>query len=488
MVENSEMRHDPVEAIEPGRYVSAAPMVRRPSRGVGVAQPAGIVSPPGVSRIARFLELAFLLSVIMPISSKLVGLKLVWGIFGLWAMVVFLGGRFLRGTATKGVGLTGLVLMIAWTAVVVTNAVIGRGGSGRIHSIIAITMLMGSMMGTYSAWFDRGGVARIITALALVLGLQALVSIPTLFSEGGIARDLMEVNTDNVIGGGLGMTMVDLGGYALRGVGDFNLYSSLGVLFPLMLGQVWGRSSGARWLILGALVCILVSVALSTFTASVGVLILGVIALLLLMQVDGKVSGVITAGGGMLVFLVVWIAVADSLHDIAQLQFVTDKIFRLLEGVSQAGLVEGDETMRGYLATLSLDTFAQFPLFGVGPVTMALTGGLYRDVGGHCSWLDQLAEYGVVGFGPLVLFFFISSVGMLKRYLRTRKPEDAASVCMMFSAIIFGFGNPFVFIESASVPVVFVASALWGRAASRTSAARTEPAQRPHAGKADLLD
>lgn len=413
--------------------------------------------------IPNLLTILFLLSVIMPAPAKLIGLKLPWGLLVLWLMART-SVRSSSGSASRGVrgaGAGAVFLIVLWMAVVGINAISGRGGSGRIHMIVAISMVMAAVMGAYSGRWGRQPFVEIITAMTLVLGVQAAVSLPTLLLEGGIARDLMEINAENPTGAGAEFGSEDFKSYMLRGVGDFNLYSALSILLPLMIGNARHHRGTMAALLWCGVAAITVSIGLSTFTAAFGMVVVGVVATLVLAQLNGKVTGVITAVGGGGFLVVLWLILSDSLQDVSQFQFVVDKLFRLVEGVSQAGMVDGDETMRGYLATISLNTVMEAPLFGVGPTTMSQTGGLYRYVGGHCSWLDQLAEYGVIGFGPFLAFVLVGTVKATRTFVSDRSAGNAGQVVFFLCVWLFGFANPLVFIESASIPVVLAICAIW---------------------------
>lgn len=412
--------------------------------------------------IPNLLATLFLLSVVMPAPAKLVGLKLPWGLFLLWLLSRTSVRSSINSVMAGSRGAGGVLLVVMWTAVVGVNAVTGRGGSGRIHLIVAVSMMMAAVMGAYSSRWGRRPFVALMSAATLVLGLEAAVSLPTLLLEGGIARDLMEINAENPTGPGAELGSEAFKGYMFRGVGDFNLYSALSILLPLMIGNARHHRGAMAGLLWCAIAAITASIGLSTFTAAFGMVVVGVATTLMLAQLNGKITGIITAVGGAGILVAMWLIMSDSLQDVAQFQFVVDKMFRLVEGVSQSGMVEGDETMRGYLATISLNTIVDAPLFGVGPTTMSQTGGLYRDVGGHCSWLDQLAEYGIVGFGPFLALVLGGSWKVVRAFLSDRSPGNAGQVAFVLCVCLFGFANPLVFIESASIPVVLVFCAIWG--------------------------
>jgi O-antigen ligase len=101
---------------------------------------------------------------------------------------------------------------------------------------------------------------------------------------------------------------------------------------------------------------------------------------------------------------------------------------------------------RGQLAQISWDTFSEHPLFGIGASTLQDNENLSRDVGGHASWVDQLAEYGIVGFGFYLLFLVL---GIRRVWLEYRYGDNALVnggrlvACALF--VIAGFVDPVIF-------------------------------------------
>jgi O-antigen ligase len=75
--------------------------------------------------------------------------------------------------------------------------------------------------------------------------------------------------------------------------------------------------------------------------------------------------------------------------------------------------------------------------------------------------LDQLAEYGVIGFGPFLAFVLVGTVKATRTFVSDRSAGNAGQVVFFLCVWLFGFANPLVFIESASIPVVLAICAIW---------------------------
>jgi len=406
-----------------------------------------------------FFAALFLLGFLFPIVAKTFASRFGWACFTaslLIAIPTIFPMLRVAKLPWRNWAMAGL-----WLAVIGMNLALERGGtqSATFHLICTISTLMAAVLGTVvgiaSPWVRHGLMATILIAL----GLQALVSLPTLYGEYGIARELMAY--------GRNALYFDQLYYALRGVGDFHLYTGIAILTPVLLGTVLSSSLRLRWILSACLVAVLGSILLSTFSAAVALAIFGMFTL---------VGGIVSRRGfaGMIATYAVITGVIAAIFltlggmgELKQIESVTAKLQRLFEGVTTHGVIEGDETTRGHLAAASFKTFLEEPAFGVGAVTMWGDHPLlYDKVGGHCSWLDQLAEYGLIGFGPFLIFLtqlFRSTIGGWFRHRTIWK----ASVCVMIgSFVIQGFVNPAIFVDSVAVPVVFILSMVAAEAAN----------------------
>jgi O-antigen ligase len=106
-----------------------------------------------------------------------------------------------------------------------------------------------------------------------------------------------------------------------------------------------------------------------------------------------------------LFFFTIWTTI---LRQTEQGEYLTGKFENQMSGVLSKGIQNGDQTHRAELWETSMATIVNFPFLGLGPSTNRENPYLYKYVSGHSSWLDQPAEYGLIGFSTYILFFVLS--------------------------------------------------------------------------------
>jgi hypothetical protein len=121
-------------------------------------------------------------------------------------------------------------------------------------------------------------------------------------------------------------------------------------------------------------------------------------------------------------------------------EFVVDKARRLFDGITTSGFLFGDETGRGALFMLSLDTFLANPMTGIG------LSGLGTLIGYHSSWIDPWAMFGLVGYLP----FFVLQILLTRRVIRNwvRQPSNVMAFGSVVCWILFwlaGALNPTIY-------------------------------------------
>jgi O-antigen ligase len=411
----------------------------------------------------HILAFAFLLSFLLPVLTRSFGAKPSWVLFVLWVPIaIVVRWRMSRNAPNRPRAFSWVLGFLSiWTVVVSVNAAFAQQGSGWLPLIAAICTWMAAVMGAFQTSADQQTPRTMLIWLTLLLGVQAVVSLPVLYNEVGVAKDLMLVNP-----------IKSPADYALRGVGDYHLYTALAVLSPALLGAIVTLPWKYAMVPGACFAAILSSVALSTFSGAAAVAVLGIIMFL---GLKGWHQGgrkwlfipAVVIGSFVLLGLV-----GAALTEVAQIEMVTSKLNRLFEGVANDGMVRGDSTGRGYFAMLSLNSFLQHPFFGVGMVTTSdRNDSLYVLVGGHCSWLDQLAEYGLVGFAPFLAFWALGFRNAVRRFRARPSAIDAGLVAMMASYSICGLVNPVIFVDSITVPVAFLVAGMAAKAAPNRSLA-----------------
>ncbi len=101
------------------------------------------------------------------------------------------------------------------------------------------------------------------------------------------------------------------------------------------------------------------------------------------------------------------------------------------------------------LYTRSIRTFLDAPLLGVGS---RVNTGDFTQVGGHSTWLDYLAMYGLLWFTPFVLFYML----LFRRLHRmiASKAEKAYRMTSFLIYTLYGLVNPVI--ATAVFPVVLL--------------------------------
>jgi hypothetical protein len=92
----------------------------------------------------------------------------------------------------------------------------------------------------------------------------------------------------------------------------------------------------------------------------------------------------------------------EEFASIPQIERTIAKVQRLATGITENGLQEGDETMRGAMMNKTLETFLENPIFGC-----SFTEDAKEGIGGHSSLVDPLAMFGLFGYIPMIVFHFL---------------------------------------------------------------------------------
>jgi len=328
-------------------------------------------------------------------------------------------------------------MIILWLLVVLLNAILARGYTGWSHVMLTVTLGMIIIMQVAYAELKRKAFNTIVFWTIILLGIEALRSLPMLFSNPGIARELMEKPD-----------VLFLYETFSSGVGDYNLYTANAIVLPFFIAVAFGLKRIKRIIVSISCVFIGLAVLLSTFTGAVSIMMFGIIALAL-MSYGKSLKKFLTGSTLVALFVTVFVVFMAFLGDTEQVSKVIFKIIRLYEGVSEYGFLMGDETKRAYLFMLSFDTFLSNPFWGIGPCTLADNSCLYTYIGGHSSWIDQLAEYGILGFGAFIAFALALALRVF-RYLFQYKNSLIIKAVFISGILYFigGIVNPVLFIPS----------------------------------------
>lgn len=399
--------------------------------------------------VSGALASLFLVASLTPLASTAGrGLRLSWVLFSAWAVtIVFVERSPLRAFARElGRRQLEIVGLGGWLTVVLANYMMSRGYTGWPHLMYTVTLVMTYTMAVYYAAIAGPSYRLILWIVICAIGLTALWSVPVLWQNPGISRELMSP----------ALAQESLDGGIPIALGSYGTYTSGAIAFPILLAFALRSRGATRLMALVSCVAIALAIVLATFTASVVVLALGIVLFFVLAfrgSGDRERKRQLTLAAALTAGCVIWVwHVGDS----AQVKYVTEKFTRLVTGVQAYGVVAGDDSGRGELMTVSWQTFTSHPLIGIGPSTLQENPNLYRFVGGHSSWVDQLAEYGILGFGWYLLFLFACLLRVLRAFVANRGDMLAAgrmATCLLF--IVMGFANPVVFVIPVFMLLVF---------------------------------
>lgn len=389
---------------------------------------------------STILAICFVASLVSPFLSYIGrGLTVTWSIFLIWLLLFTIENRislslYLSVFKKRRYALT---MFLLWLFVVFFNASLERGYTGWNHFLLTITLGMIIFMQVVYSSLKPEAFKSIIFWTIILLGIEALRSLPMLFNNPGIARILMEIPDD-----------IFLYDAYIAGTGDYNLYTANAIVLPCLIAIALDFNGIKRIILFTSCVFIGLAIFLSTFTAAVSMMVFGIFTLAVLsygMSLKKFLKGLISVVLVILMFAMLY----SFLGDTEQVNKVIEKNIRLYEGISTYGLLWGDETTRSQLFVISLDTFLANPLWGIGPCTTANNPDLYTYVGGHSSWIDQLAEYGILGFGTFIAFAMAVTMRVTRHLFQYRNSLVIKGAIISGSLyFIGGIVNPVIFITS----------------------------------------
>lgn len=219
-----------------------------------------------------------------------------------------------------------------------------------------------------------------------------------------------------------------------NGVGTNGLYSSLPmiIVFSIALIKSFKLNKFVRNLIILSVIPLCISILISTFFASVGLLIFALCYYLYASNEKKSFLFILK----MLVFLSVgYFIFYFFLLDLELFKPILDKFERFNN-------VGGDDTGRTQLASNSLASFYKNPLWGIGVPEK----GSYHLIGEHMPWVDFLGQYGILIAGLIYLVFILLFKKIfVKSQIIAYKPLNQASKVVFVLFIISNFISPMIY-------------------------------------------
>ncbi|MFH1993181.1 MAG: O-antigen ligase family protein [Pseudomonadota bacterium] len=381
--------------------------------------------------LSNVAGLIFLISLVSPFVGAIGhGLKTTWPAFLLWTLAIIFD-RTVERKAILNVIVRQrfeLLMLVCWTLVVLINFILGRGYTGGLHLINTLTFDMLVFFGIiYTAKKDDSYKIMAIWFFVLI-GFEVIRSIPVILSQPFLARNITTT---------MSITSESAG---LSSVGEYTYYTGLANIFPALLG-ISLISSGFRKIEL-LLFCGFIgfAIAMSTLLGAFLLMISGICFMFILTPI---LKYRLKLGPFLLLFIFIIVAICVwqyYLNTSVQGFFLTEKLIRQVDSVFTRGLFLGDLTNRSALWEMSINTIQKYPFFGVGPSTGTYNPYYLTYVGGHSSWLDLPAEYGLIGFGFFVAFLFAA---MKRTFNVFRYSKNIYSLGCIVSCIIIIIGGSF---------------------------------------------
>lgn len=195
--------------------------------------------------------------------------------------------------------------------------------------------------------------------------------------------------------------------YQLKNVGSFDFIYSLLLLIPLVgsfIKASFFKSRVKSLFFVGFLLLMVICIIMSNFTTALILLFLDIMLLLLIGREKMTFSKfffismivMVLAPAMLIIFIQQMVGLTDSIY-------AADKLTGLL-AVSAGSEDVGEVYTRTDLIQASINSFFSNPIIGVGG-WYPIYGVPSPKIGYHSQFIDEFARYGLIGAGPLLLFF-----------------------------------------------------------------------------------
>ncbi len=326
----------------------------------------------------------------------------------------------------------------ALTAFVVVNLVyllLGRGELAYaycVHAlllIIAYTTVIVHLENHYRRYLQAGVI------VTLVLGLTAVYVLPTIYANPFAGR-FREYES-------AGMVIPEVW------YGSWGFFMAYAIALPCCIAVAHRQHGLSRLFLYALCASMVVLVFLSTFAASIILMLIGFAALLLLSIRKARTYFIMAV---IIATYVVMVGEYD-VGRIPQLEQMGDKI-TLIFSVTPGGNYDdpNDPRIRFHLMKNSFNTFVAHPLFGTG----LLSTSEGQSVGNHSGIVDGLAQFGVLG---IVWYLAFMTIFFRRLFLAWRVDRDSlvhkARLVTFVLFLIGAMANP-MFFDSSIAALVFI--------------------------------
>lgn len=422
--------------------------------------------------------LIVLVRVYVPISMTVAGgwpVRLL--LFGLWlAAVIGVGGKNLGQffSALKARWLE-LACYLSWIAILGGYCLI-QGGEHFLTNFLFngyIGTIPYYFLGAYYSGEDSRG-RYMACLISIVVGISCLLAIPIVWRDPTLVRAGAIVMDTSIRAQSIG-SYGDLTGFAIAL--PFFITASLQNKHLLRIAGLAGCLATIGLMMIATLSGLIVLTSMAVAGCILYYMVLGGFRL------HRIVLSIVAVGA------IVWVSgsVFPQIYERPEIRRFYDKITRTLDSIS--GILKGEErdpTQRWSLMLDSWNVFIANPVFGVASDAK---GAGTEGTGGHSSFVDALANYGLFGSVPYLLFHVLVFRRLWKVWRSDRKNGIYWGSLLCGSLYIFySFINVtsqsttvalFLYASSASVRLTPTPAAASGGRAQVPAAPRRPPVPTP---------
>lgn len=330
-----------------------------------------------------------------------------------------------------------IALLAVWTLVILLNILFDRGDAVTAYHHLAQTMVLCAVYLTALLYLYKSPVRFNINVIFIIisLSLTCAIILPTLYAHPYITRDI-KYETE----------MLTQKGVFFK-AGTTNFFSSYAIALPCLYIYALQQKGIMRVVFIMLCLLLIATIIFSTMASAVLLVFIGIMGLALFIPKSRKIAA-------LLIVILSAIAVLLSYSEtLGQVDFFLRKVSFIFNAMSTERILSVERVND---ALLSLAAIEENPFIGIGPVTE----GTFTAIGEHSSWLDNIAQYGFVGFAPFVGFLILGFRKLWLSYSQDKKNMMIyARIVSFMLYLIHGLLNPWAFDSTAIALFIILALA-----------------------------
>lgn len=382
---------------------------------------------PAISRswFFRFASLAFIAMVTPALAFSMHGFAGFVLILILAIIAGLVEGTFNQALHSISEGISRnktLFTLIVWYFIgFILNILIRGNGLDNWRLILSPLAILMSLLYTFAFMRDDRCHRYFQIGLMIITGIQTAFSVQVLIETPDIARVMWAETSGAWI------------------YGNQYIYATYAVTTPILLWRSFRESGLLRLLLLTSCIFILITTSISSFGTSLGLVILsGLIISALSLFMLRRSFGI-----ALLVMVVISAVILfgyQATYDNPLFSQAYYRIENFIRNPQSGGYIgSSSSASRWYLAEISINTFQSEPFLGTGGPRE------YNPyIGGHSSFFDSLAIYGLFGGGGAfsgIVFFLLANT--FRQFWRKRNWETLLALTSAVLLITVGIADPF---------------------------------------------